>query len=182
MAIKPEDMGTRYKVGAVVKAVACGYEEKHTEPPPRFTQNTLLDEMVAAHKYARNEQERALLREINGLGTARTRAATITSQLDRGFLEEKRMGRGKSVLVPTQVARIICDALPDFLTSVAITATWEFAFKRVESKDSKLEVLVPAIYSKMSLMLNGVVDEARKAGHIDVGAAGTKHKNPYKTP
>lgn len=179
MAIRPEDLGTRYQVGAVVRAVSCSYESKRTEPPARFTESTLLDEMTAAHKYARSEDERAILREIRGLGTARTRDATIRGLTDRGFLELKRQGRGKSVLVPTELARTVCQNLPALLLSVAITATWEFAFKRIETKGSNMDVLIPAIHKKMMDMLSSVVDTASKGGHIDVGQAGRKVSNPY---
>lgn len=125
--------GGAYTVGRVVGAVSATYASEQTEPPERYTQASLMDDMMAAHKFARTEQDRQTLRQIDGLGTARTREPTITALINRGFLELRKPKRGKQVhLVPTALAREIARHLPPMLTDVGTTAKWELAFRLIE--------------------------------------------------
>ena len=73
-----ETANSSHYVGQVVKAVAARCESRMTEAPPRYTQDTLVADMLAAHKFAKTEQEKVILRETEGLGTSRTREPTIT--------------------------------------------------------------------------------------------------------
>lgn len=118
-------------VGKVVKAVSARLEEKVTEPPPRYTEDSLMKDMVAAHKFAKSDQERSVLRETEGLGTARTREPTITAHIRKQMLVSKKKGK-RYELTSSPMARATIDALPEMLTGVATTAKWEVAFKMIE--------------------------------------------------
>lgn len=121
----------KHFVGKVVRAVSAKCEAKMTEPPERYTQDSLVSDMLSAHKFAKNEQERAVLKETEGLGTSRTREPTITDLIRRGFLDSKKKGKRHEV-ISSDLARKTIDGLPDVLTGVGTTARWEAAFKLVE--------------------------------------------------
>ena len=126
-----ETANSSHYVGQVVKAVAARCESRMTEAPPRYTQDTLVADMLAAHKFAKTEQEKVILRETEGLGTSRTREPTITGLIRRGFFESKKRGKRHEV-VSTDMAKVTISALPEILTGVATTARWEVAFKMIE--------------------------------------------------
>ncbi len=161
-----------YQVGQVVGAKGATYEARKTEPPRRYTQSDLIDEMMAAHKHAKTDQERAVLREISGLGTSRTREATITGLIDRGLISIVKKGRGKAELVPSDSARVIVQSLPPMLTSVAMTARWEQAFRLVEQgKASAADV-----ERFLRAAVDQIVAEAKKAGTIKLPTAPERPK------
>jgi DNA topoisomerase IA len=118
-------------VGKIVKAVAARYDAKMTEPPPRYREDTLIADMLAAHKFAGSEQERAILKETEGLGTSRTRASTIEGLIQSGLLISKKKKKLYEI-TSSDVARSMMAHLPEVLTSVATTAKWEVAFKMIE--------------------------------------------------
>lgn len=122
---------SKHYVGQVVNAVSARCEANMTQPPARYTQDTLVADMLAAHKFAKNDSERAVLRETEGLGTSRTREPTITGLIRRGFLTSQKKGKRHEV-ISTQMAGATIDALPEILTGVATTAKWEVAFKMIE--------------------------------------------------
>jgi DNA topoisomerase IA len=174
--------GGPYQVGRVIGAVRAVVEANATEPPRRYTQSDLLDDMIDAHKFAKDAQERVILKQIDGLGTARTRESTITSLVTRGFLVEKKSGRerGRTELIPTQTARMIISELPEMLTSVGTTAKWELAFRLIEQGKAQPEDAEK--YLRQTLLQ--IVREAQgKKGKITLptAAAPTEQKHFGKT-
>lgn len=105
---------------AVLKATAeaasrCFILEQHfTQPPPRFTQATLIKEL-----------------EEKGIGRPSTYAAIMASILNREYVEEDESKR----LRPTSLGRVVCDmlvaAFPDIL-EVGFTASLEEELDEVE--------------------------------------------------
>ena len=97
-------------------AMARGFwlEQHFTQPPPRFTQATLIKEL-----------------EDKGIGRPSTYASIMTSILNRDYVEEDESKR----LRPTSLGRVVCDllvaAFPDIL-EVGFTAAMEEQLDEVE--------------------------------------------------
>jgi len=113
--------GERLKVvdGKVVK--------KQTQPPPRFTDATLLEVMRKAYKVIKDEGLREVLKESAGLGTPATRAEILKK------LQEKRyvVKSGKH-LVPTPKAEFLVKVLKgEKVADVSYTAIWERELERI---------------------------------------------------
>jgi DNA topoisomerase-1 len=89
-------------------------EQHFTQPPPRFTQATLIKEL-----------------EDKGIGRPSTYAAIMASILNREYVEEDDSKRMR----PTSLGRVVCDllvkAFPDIL-EVGFTAQLEQELDRVE--------------------------------------------------
>lgn len=92
-------------------------DKKHTLPPQRFTEGTLLEAM-----------------EKDGLGTPATRSQILenliqTKKNQSGLLTRGKLIHGKWTdtkrLYPTQNAMILMDLLPEDLKSPTLTADWE---------------------------------------------------------
>ena len=139
-----------------MSAVSARYEARKTTPPDRYTQASLIDDMLNAHKFAASEAERKVLRETEGLGTSRTRESTITALITRGFLTSVQRGK-RHELVSQPMARQIVTNVPEYLSSVATTAKWEVAFSMIE----RGQVAPEAVINKVHEMLHGIVDDAR---------------------
>lgn len=118
-------------VGKVVRAVSARCEEKETTPPKHYTEDTLIADMLGAYKFAKNDQDRTVLKETEGLGTSRTREPTITSLVKKAMLISQKKGKLHQI-TSSDMARATIAALPPMLTDVSMTAKWEIAFKMVE--------------------------------------------------
>ncbi len=103
---------------------------KATQPPPRFTEATLLTAMEGAGKLIEDEELRNAMSE-RGLGTPATRAATI-----EGLLLEEYLHRNGRELQPTAKAFSLLFALEnlgvDEIRSPELTGEWEYKLKEME--------------------------------------------------
>lgn len=122
----------RYKVGQVVNAAAAELDEGKTTPPSRYTEDTLISDMENASKFAKTTEERAQLRQTEGIGTARTRGATLAGLIRRKLLISKKSGR-RHELISSPTARQMVSKLPPWLKDVSTTARWEMVLGDIES-------------------------------------------------
>jgi len=112
-AVKADSNGAS-KADADAAALGFWLEQHFTQPPPRFTQATLIKEL-----------------EEKGIGRPSTYAAIMTSILNREYVEEDQSKR----LRPTSLGRVVCEllvkAFPDIL-EVGFTAQMEEELDEVE--------------------------------------------------
>ncbi|MDP1735319.1 MAG: DNA topoisomerase III, partial [Sulfuritalea sp.] len=103
---------------------------KATQPPPRFSEATLLTAMEGAGKLIEDEELREAMSE-RGLGTPATRAATI-----EGLLAEEYLHRNGRELQPTAKAFSLLFALEqlkvDEIRSPELTGEWEYKLREME--------------------------------------------------
>lgn len=164
MKLKDFEDGT-FSVGKVVGVASARVESARTTPPERYTEQSLLEDMTSAAKFAKDEDDRRVLSSISGLGTSRTRAGIIANLIKRGFLQEQSAslsptgrGRGRKVLVSTPEGRSIAANLPGLLTSVATTARWEAGFRMVEEGKATAEQM----QIHLDRALGVIVEEAKR--------------------
>jgi len=99
--------------GEEVKKVKTLLEEKKTQPPPRYTEGSLLK-----------------LMEKLGLGTPATRAQIIETLKKRGYITIK----GKNIVV-NEKAKVLIEKLKDLeIASPEMTAKWENALENIYLK------------------------------------------------
>ena len=114
----------------MVSAVSAKVDRAQTKPPPYYTEQSLLDDMCSAHKLAKTEEDRVTLRQIAGIGTARTRGGIIEGLIRRGFVDRKKSGKSHHLLVTPQ-GRELLTYLPAEIKDVTLTAKWERALAMV---------------------------------------------------
>lgn len=161
------DMKMMYQVGQVIGAVSAKLDAKVTTPPPRYTEATLLDEMNNVHKYAKNDAERKILKEINGLGTSRTKVETISALIRRGLFHVVKKGKNHEIS-PDEMAIKTVSKLPPLLLDVATTARWEKAFTMVE----RGEVSWQQVVERQHGVVAQVIEHARAQKQGVQGAQG----------
>lgn len=149
--------GFRYEVGQVVGAVSARVEASQTKPPSRYTEDTLIDDMLAAHKFAKNDAEREILKKTEGLGTSRTRETIIKTLVNRQYVTCVKKGKSHQ-LISTDLGQAIINNLPNSLTDVATTAKWEVALGMIE----RGEVDPQLFMQKLHAYVHQIVAEARE--------------------
>lgn len=125
-----EALGTLPSMGKgdPVQPVDGTVEALRTQPPPAFTDGTLIKAMTSVHAYVRDPELKRRLREADGIGTEATRAEIIETLLKRSFLSRQ----GKTTLVSTPLGRSVVDAIPRDLCDPGMTALWEGHLRRIE--------------------------------------------------
>ena len=121
-------------VGDVLDLIRLIPEQHFTQPPPRYTEATLV---------------RAL--EEHGIGRPSTYAPILTTLRQRGYVER----RGKS-LVPTELGFTVNDLLVEYFPSVfevGFTARMEEGLDKVASGEQNWVQLVREFYEPFSEML-----------------------------
>ena len=96
-------------------------QEKWTQPPRQFTEDTLLQAMERA-----GNEDLAEDTEKKGIGTPATRAGIIEKLISSGFVS-----RDKKNLVPTNDGNVLITILPDEIKSPAMTAQWEMQINQI---------------------------------------------------
>ena len=96
-------------------------QEKWTQPPRQFTEDTLLQAMERA-----GNEDLAEDTEKKGIGTPATRAGIIEKLISCGFVS-----RDKKNLVPTNDGNVLITILPDEIKSPAMTAQWEMQLNQI---------------------------------------------------
>lgn len=99
-------------------------QSKQTRPPEYFTAITLLEAMEKAHLFVTDAKVKAKLKDVEGLGTAATRAATIAKIVKAEFVTESKTGKVITYR-PTAKALSYIQVLPDTLTKPDLTAWFE---------------------------------------------------------
>jgi DNA topoisomerase-3 len=95
-------------------------QNKKTTPPSHYTDATLISAMKNCGRKVEDQEAKEMLAEVQGIGTEATRADVIETLKKREYVTKK----GKSIL-STEKGKEIIKQLPDELSSVVITATWE---------------------------------------------------------
>lgn len=122
------------KRGDTVTYRKSSVKKSTTKPPPHFTAASLVQGMKEIHKYVKNPDAKKQLKDVYGIGTEATRAAIIDDLITREFLKVT-----KKILVPTDKAYMLIDALPDDLTYPDATAVWEDKLHSMSEGDGSLE-------------------------------------------
>lgn len=110
-------------------------KEKETKPPGRYTEDTLLKDMVNVAKLVEDKADKSILKKVEGIGTPATRSAIIELLKKRKFIEEVQKGNKKArELVSTKLGRTIIHMMPNnfSLYSPVLTALLESKLSGVE--------------------------------------------------
>ena len=118
-------------------------DQHFTEPPPRYTEATLVKEM-----------------EEKGIGRPSTFAPTLSTIQDRGYIERERR-----VLRPTDLGKTVNDLLVEYFgtfLNVDFTAEMEEELDEVASGERDWVPVVSEIYKPLESALDGAMEAAPK--------------------
>lgn len=105
--------------GNTFTVAAIKQEEKHTEPPKPYTEDTLLSAMETAGKNIADEELKEAMKD-GGLGTPATRAGIIENIIKTGYIV-----RDGKKLMPTEKANTFMGLVLDKIKQPELTGEWE---------------------------------------------------------
>lgn len=121
----PEQTLKYQEKGEKKQVKSCKLKKAKTEPPPRYTEATLLTAMESPGKFIEDEELRESIKQ-GGLGTPATRAEIIEKLLYNFYVE--RNGRE---LIPTSKGEQLIGLVPETLKSPELTAQWELRLSKI---------------------------------------------------
>ena len=136
--------------GDTISEVEFKMAEGSTQPPKRFTEDSLLNAMEHA-----GEEETTDKAERKGLGTPATRADIIEKLVKDGFVE-----RNKKQLIPTESGKRLISILPENVKSAKLTSDWENALTMISKGKQKPDAFMNGII----IMVKELVMAYSKAG------------------
>lgn len=100
---------------------------KHTEPPSRYTDSTLLDAMFHAGRFVEDRDLQRILKDAEGIGTSATRAEIIDKLISIGMLTRE----GKTFKA-TQFGIDVIQSIGEHdIVSPVLTAIWSKKLKDI---------------------------------------------------
>ena len=138
------------KRGDTFAEVEFRMAEGSTQPPKRFTEDSLLNAMEHA-----GEEETTDEAERKGLGTPATRADIIEKLVKDGFVE-----RNKKQLIPTESGKRLISILPENVKSAKLTSDWENALTLISQGKQKPDAFMNGIKT----MIKELVMAYKEAG------------------
>jgi len=133
------------KKSDALRAMKIDHEQKFTEPPPRYTEASLIREL-----------------EANGIGRPSTYAPIVRTILTRDYCDKQEKGR----IVPTGLGMQLCDYLVETLPElfeISFTSEMEKKLDLVEEGRLEWRKMLSDFYGSMSEWLN----QAKYAGAPD---------------
>lgn len=136
--------------------------EDATKPRPLLTDATLLTEMENAGRKSDDKEVVEALKEI-GIGTAATRAETLKTLIERGYVV-----RSKKKLMPTDLGLEVFAAVKDkAIANIELTARWEIALREIEDgarQGSDFEERIRRFTERLTkeILSGGGLDRIRK--------------------
>ena len=164
---EPEQTLPPLSDGEVVALTDPKVEAKKTQPPPRYSEGTLVEAMQNAWRFVKDLGLRDRLKEAKGIGTPATRAEII-----KGLKRQNLLAADGKFVVPTsaglQIFKLLRGAAPS-LVDPATTATWEMQLDDIVSGRTDFRAVIDGI-AGMAEQLIGVL-RGHPGNTIDLGLA-----------
>ena len=142
-----QDLSSLYK-GAQFSPAHTKVTEHWTQPPKRYTEDTLL---AAMERAGSSEMEADV--ERKGLGTPATRANIIDKLIQSGYAVRK-----KKQIIATDSGKQLVSVMPEYLKSAKMTADWENQLLLIERGQFDSREFMNGITE----MLRRMLDDCRK--------------------
>ena len=140
---EPEQTLPSLTDGESVTLTAPEIEAKRTQPPPRYSEGTLVEAMQNAWRFVKDPELRERLKEAKGIGTPATRAEII-----KGLKRQSLLAADGKLVVPTsaglQIFELLRGAAPS-LVDPATTAAWEMQLDDIVSGHTNFRVVIDGI-------------------------------------
>jgi DNA topoisomerase-3 len=140
---EPEQTLPPLSDGEAVTLTDPKVEAKRTQPPPRYSEGTLVEAMQNAWRFVNDPGLRDRLKEAKGIGTPATRADII-----KGLKKQNLLAADGKFVVPTsaglQIFKLLRGAAPS-LVDPATTATWEMQLDDIVSGRTDFRAVIDGI-------------------------------------
>lgn len=152
---------------------------EHTNPPPRYTESTLLSMMENAGKLVKDDDLADAMKD-RGMGTPATRAAIIEK-----LISDKYMVRDGKELVPTSKAFGLIQTARamkiENLTSPELTGEWEYQLSQIEKGKETRETFMKGIEDLTRTMIQNIKNFDEESTKTEASFSPVNGKKVYET-
>ena len=146
-----------------------GLHEVVSQPPKRFTQALLLDAMENIYKYMNDNDLKATMKEVKGIGQPSSRASIIQDLIKTGYIEEK--GRG---LYITESGKAYINYLQGHsIVDPSLSAQWEQHLQNIREGSEDYE----GVYEKMLSYVHYTMQEIKEKDIVPVKDSHSQNRN-----
>ena len=153
--------------GETVTLTEPKVEAKRTQPPPRYSEGTLVEAMQNSWRFVKDPGLRDRLKEAKGIGTPATRADII-----KGLKRQNLLAAEGKFVVPTtaglQIFELLRGAAPS-LVDPATTAIWEMQLDDIVSGRIDFRAVIDGIAGMAEQLI--AVLRAHPGSTVDLGLA-----------
>ena len=164
--------GEKHKAGDSGDIIHLGdvvIETKKTNPPPRYSEGSLIDAMENAWKFVENDELKMRLKQAKGIGTPATRAEIIKGLMIQNLIQKEGLE-----LLPTtagmKLYRVLKGVAPE-LVNPAVTAMWELHLDAVVLGRRQATTVVDGISADVHRLIT-LLKSQKERVTIDINAAG----------
>ena len=147
-------------------------KEGKTQPPKYYTEGTLITAMKNVGRDAENEENKAILRETEGIGTEATRANVIETLKKQDYITLQK----NNVLV-TPKGETLCEVIQnDEIANASMTAKWEKYLKKIRNQEGTQEAFLSSITNFIHHLIQkvpGTFENSDIKKHAEKGEADT---------
>ena len=136
--------------GDIVDVIKVANKKDETKPPPSYTEDKLLDDLVNIRRFIENEKLKKIIKNT-GIGTEATRANHLDNLFKRAYLKLD----GKKIL-PTDKAYAMIEIVPDILKKPETTAYWEEELNQIVIGKRTLEQFMGKVNDVANRMIKDV--------------------------
>ena len=136
-------------IGEALKVHNVDAEQHFTQPPPRFTEASLVKEL-----------------EEKGIGRPSTYATILSTIQDRGYIEKKE-GRFYPTLLGTRVNELLVQSFARVL-NVDFTAQMESDLDGIEDGEENMQALLGRFYAPFKVDLEKAVIEMKDWKRVEI--------------
>lgn len=163
----------KYSKGDRVTIKKIQVKQGLTQPPPRYTEGTLLEAMENAGKFIEEKELKESIKK-GGLGTPATRADIIEKLFSNYYIEKN----GKQ-LVPTGKGMELLEIVPEEFISPALTARWELRLSGIaqgeeNSRTFQEDIRKNAVRLVNQVKISTIPYKPRNLSNIDCPICGKK--------
>ena len=137
-----------------------GLQEKWTQPPKNYTEETLLRAMESAGKFVEDEELREAMKE-NGIGRPSTRAAIIETLCKRNYIRRER----KNIIATPTGIGLISLIRNELLKSAELTGQWEKKLRDIEKRESNAQEFINEMKGLVTEVVNDVLSDNNRLGN-----------------
>jgi DNA topoisomerase-3 len=144
-------------------------EAKSTQPPPRYSEGTLVEAMQNAWRFVQAPELRERLKEAKGIGTPATRAEII-----KGLKRQNLLTADGKFVIPTsgglQIFELLRHAAPG-LVDPATTASWEMRLDDIVAGRGDFRSVIDGIAETAGRLIE--ILQGQSYSMVDLGVAKT---------
>ena len=125
--------------GSIFPVQDMTFEEKQTQPPRPYTEDTLLSSMETAGKAIDDAELREAMKD-SGLGTPATRASIIEHIIKCGYMQREAKN-----LLPTAAGKLYISLVIDKVKEPEMTAEWEKQLAEIQKGELSGDVFMRSV-------------------------------------